>query len=100
MANTVAIGDLERRLHHRVVSNALATLVRYFDTMVVEKKEEPPGDKAEEEYAELLPFIFAKWKANKNFSVLILAVTSFFMGEAVCIVLNVVSFALFWRCVC
>lgn len=92
LAQNVAVCNLDRRLYYRAVSNSLSTVVRYFGTMVTNKKEDRPGDKSEHAYAELLPFIFAKWKANKTFVVLVTGTLILFGTEAVCLVLSVVSF--------
>jgi hypothetical protein len=62
-SKTLAICDLDPRLHHRAVSNALSTMVRHFDSMVLNKKEDLSfqGSKLEPQYA--------KWKGNVTFAV-------------------------------
>jgi hypothetical protein len=59
--------------------------------MVVAKKENDPGSSADYEYAELLPFIFAKWKRNKSFHTIAAGGLLILGTEVLCLIINVVG---------
>ena len=87
-ASNAAVCNLDRRLHFRAVSNALSSLVHSFEGGP--DNSSLPAKKAEEDqYAELLPLIFAKWNGNRSFTVLIAGGFLLIGTEVVCFIINV-----------
>jgi hypothetical protein len=86
-ANNTAVCNLDRRLHFRSVSNALSGLVRS-----LHEGSEIHSAQSGGEFAELLPFIFAKWTGNKSFNVTLSIVLTMLGTELICLVITVVMY--------
>jgi hypothetical protein len=84
-AGNAPVCNLDRRLHFRAVSNALTSLVRSLTRNKAANKAD------ENKYAELLPFIFAKWSSNRSFNVLVSLALTIMGTEVICLVITVVS---------